>query len=334
MDKINLLINLPTGFFAHPVFATPLARMERFAHIRKTSHNTPEEIVDDLAWADAVLMWSWPVLTNELLAQSPRLRFSAQLDISRSGAEVALARNFPISVARRAFSPAVAEMALTLTLALLRKTSQYHAAMHTGTESWVNSFPDDIDPEERELTGRPVGIIGFGAVGQRFGELLAPFHCPLRIYDPFLPEAIVEKFGAEKTDLPTLLRESDVVTLCAASNAGTAKLLGAAEIGLLRPQAVLVNVARAALVDTDALITRLQQGDLFAAIDVFDQEPLPADHPLRTLPNAFLTPHRAGGTIASVDRILNMLIDDLEAFLADRPRTYALQASWLPALDG
>lgn len=334
MEKINLLVNLPAGTFQCPQLDGAFARLERIAHLRKTSHDTPEQIIGDLKWADAILMWSWPTLTHELLDQAPRLRFSAQLDIGREGAEVALARKFPVSVARRGWSPAVSEMALTLTLAMLRKTSAYHATMRVGTEKWVGAFPTDIDPDERELTGRSVGIIGFGGVGQRFGELLAPFRCPIRVYDPFLPDAIAEKFGAQKTDLHTLLSKSDVVTICASSNSGSVKLIGAAEIALLRPGTVFVNVARAAIVDTNALIARLQQGDICAAIDVFDQEPLPADHPLRALPNACLTPHRAGGLFASIERIFDMLTTDLEAFLEGRPLKYPVLESMLPALDG
>jgi len=97
---------------------------------------------------------------------------------------------------------------------------------------------------------------------------------------------------------------------------------------------VLVNVARAALVDTGALVDRLRRGDLYAAIDVFDKEPLEADSPLRDIPNAFLTPHRAGGILASVQRTVSWLADDLEAHLAGRPRTYALVEAMVPSLDG
>ncbi len=101
----------------------------------------------------------------------------------------------------------------------------------------------------------------------------------------------------------------------------------------MRPNVVLVNVARAVLVDTSALVERLKCGDLFAALDVFDKEPLELDSELRLLPNAYLTPHRAGGIMASVQRILNYLIDDIEAVISERPRQHALMESMLPSLD-
>ena len=333
MHKINLLVNLPAGFFTAPVLAAAFARLEKSAVLRKTSHNTAAEIEGDLAWADAVLMWSWPMLTHELLDKVPRLKFSAQLDVAQRAARIALDRKFPVSVARRGWSPAVAEMTLGLILAALRKISLYHAAMRAGTESWVRNFPQDIDADERQLTGRPVGIVGFGAVGRRLAELLAPFQCGLRIHDPFLPDEIAAQFRAAKVSVAELIKCSDVVVLCAASNPGTARLLGPAEIAAFRKGAVLINVARAALVDTAALLARLRLGDMYAALDVFDKEPLAAEAPLRALPNAFLTPHRAGGILASVERILGQLSDDLEAHLAGRQRQYALSEAMLPSLD-
>jgi len=334
MEKIKLLVNLPPAFHTSPVVTPVYRRLGRFARLRKRSHDTPEQVLPDLKWADAVLMWSWPALTHELLEAAGGIRFSAQLDIGGEAARVALERGLPVSVAKGAWAPAVAEMALALTLTTLRKVSDYHAAMSRGKEQWVRALPADVDPDERELTGRSVGIIGFGSVGRRFRELLVPFRCDVRVYDPYASDAVLKRAQVKRTGLMELLRRSEVVELMAASNEGTRHLLGAKHIAVLRKSAVLVNVARAALVDTDALIERLKQRDLYAAIDVFDREPLPRNHPLRRLPNVHLTPHRAGGLLASVDRILNWLVDDMEAFLAGEKRKYALTKKMLPALDG
>jgi len=162
---------------------------------------------------------------------------------------------------------------------------------------------------------------------------LAPFGCRVLAVDPFVPAAAVRKAGARRVTLEACLRSSDIVVLAAASNPGTRHLIGRRQVAALRKGSLLVNVARAALVDTDALIRRLRKGDMAAAIDVFNQEPLPSDHPLRRLPNAYLTPHRAGGTMGSVNRILTWLIDDTEAFVAGRPLRYPLTEAMTPALD-
>jgi len=333
MSHPHLLINLPPGFCRTPSLTSRFDRLSERFEVVRTSHDTAEQILPDLEIADAVLMWSWPVLDDALLDLAPALQFAAHLDISQRGARAALARRLPVSVGRAAFSPAVAEMALTLALTALRQVSTFHAQMRAGTEPWVASFPDEIDGRERQLSGRRVGIIGFGRIGRRFHELLAPFHCQVGVYDPYVPESGVTGAGATLMSLDELVATSEVLVLCAASNEGTRHVLGADQIAAIPKDAVLVNVARAALVDTDALVARLRQDDLTAVVDVFDTEPLPADHPLRLLPNALLTPHRAGGVMESVYRILDWLTDDLIAHFDGRPRSWALTESMVAALD-
>jgi phosphoglycerate dehydrogenase-like enzyme len=176
--------------------------------------------------------------------------------------------------------------------------------------------------------------VGFGRIGRRLAELLGPFDCRVATYDPFLPDEMVQRHGARKLELDELMATSEVLVVCAASNPGTRALIGPKQIEALRRGAVFVNVARAALVDTDALIERLRRGEIYAALDVFDREPLEIDSPLRSLNGAFLTPHRAGGVLESVGRTVSYLADDFEAFLDGRPLTYALEERMIPSLDG
>lgn len=329
----NILVNLPEGFFSSQPAAGLIQRLDTLGSVRRRSHNRPDEIMEDLAWADALLMWSWPVLDDALLSHATQLKAAAMLDISRAGAEAALRQGLPVSVGRSAFSPAVAEMALTLLLTCLRRTSVFHDEMRQGTEPWVSRFPDEIDPLERELTGQTVGIVGFGRIGQRLAELLAPFRCQILAVDPYVPNPILTHLGAERVSIKEAAQRSDALVICAASNDGTRKLLDQDTISSMKKDAVLVNVARAALADTSALIERLERGDLIAALDVFDQEPLPKDHRLRRLPNAFLTPHRGGGINASVVRILNLLIGDLDEHFQGRPFKSPLTQSMISSLD-
>jgi len=332
--KIRLLVNLPPGLFACRELRPALQRLAKLATVRRRSHNSAAEIENDLAWAEAVIMWGWPVLTEELLVKAPNLRFAGHLNLNQAGARAELEHGLVVSEARRGWSPAVAEMALALILGGLRKTSDYHAAMRVGEERWVRSFPLDIDPTERQLTGRSVGIVGFGGIGQRLAELLAPFCVDLKAYDPFLPKSVAKRYGAKLVGLMELARTSEIVVLCAANNPGTHHLFGRREIAALPKNALLVNVGRAWLVDMKALEKRLRKGDLFAALDVFEKEPLPKDSPLRTLKNAWLTPHRAGAPMESVVRIVTMVVDDFEAFLRRKPLQHALTLDVLHCLHG
>ncbi len=330
---MNILVNLPNGFFVSPHVNPEFDRLRALGEVRCTSHNDASEITADLAWADAVIMWSWPVLTDDLLDLSPQLMYRGHLDLNQAGAQIALMRGVPVSISRSGFSPTVAEMALSLILSCLRRLSDYHAQMRSGLEHWVSQIPADLDPLERELTGASVGIVGLGNVGRRLAALLEPFDCRIAAFDPYLDDAAFAKASTIKRDLDNTIGESDIVVICAASNEGSAKLFDARRIALLPPNAVFVNVARSALVDTDALAARLAKGDLIAALDVFDTEPLPLDSPLRSLPNVFLTPHRAGATITSVRRILDYLIDDLEAVIAGKARQHPLKQTMISGLD-
>lgn len=333
-DKPNLLVNLPSGFFGAPQLQAIFGRLESLANVRRTSHDTPEQIQDDLAWADAVIMWSWPCLDQRLLDKAPRLRFAGHLNVTQTGARACLKRGIAVSEARHGWSPAVAELALGLILTGLRKISHLHLAMRQGTETWLDfgGQATNVDPDERQLTGRSVGIVGFGRIGQRLAELLGPFHADLRAYDPYLPPGVAEKYGAKLVALPELFGSSEIVVLCAANNAGTEHLVGKKEVDALCRGAILVNVARASVVDMNALLARVEKGEIYAMLDVFEQEPLQADSPLRRLPNAFLTPHRGGGIMESLQRILGMVVDDYEAFLTGGERRYPVTEETMNSL--
>ena len=331
---MNILVNLPEAYYRAPAMRPIWRKLRPLGPVRFRSHNTPEPMARDLAWAEAVLMWSWPPPTRESLVGAPKLRFSGHIDLRRYSAEAMFERGIEISVVKRCWSPAVSELALALILACLRRTSSHHAAMWRGQETWlgVGDLPGQTN-NERQLTGRTVGIVGFGAIGRRLAELLAPFHVSLLVHDPFVPPAALEAAGARSVSLLQMMRASDVVVLAAAANSGSKHLIGRKEIAALPRNAVFVNTARAALVDQTALLGRLKKGDLYAALDVFDREPLPKNSPLRRLPNLYMTPHRAGGIVESVQRAATMLVDELTAFSKSQPRRHALTPEMVSSLD-
>lgn len=325
--KIRVLINLPEHILSDPNFKTVFQRFSRNAAVRKRSWNTLAEIEPELSWPDAIIMWAWPALTDDMFAKAKRLRFIGHINDVRPMAEAEFRKGLAVSEARRGYSPAVAEMALTLILAGLRQTSRYHMAMRAG-ESWPQY------PHQRQLAGRPVGIVGFGGIGQRLAELLAPFQCTIRTFDPYIPKAVAQERNAKLSPLKELIERSEIVVLCAANTKEATHLVGKKEIALLQKNAVLVNVGRSLLIDMNALAARLKKGDLIAMLDVFDKEPLEIDSIFRTLPNTYLTPHRAGGIPESYIRILNMLADDLDAWRQNRERKYALTEKDLTSLAG
>lgn len=324
---IKLLVNLPEGFFETPQLKSAFDRLAGIATIERTSCNTPEEIAPHMVDKDAIIMWAWPNFTPEMVTAAPNLGYVGYINLASEGARACLERCIAVSEARHGWSLSVAELALTLILAGLRRTSHYHAAMRAGTESWTSNdrFPSKVDPLERRLTGRKVGIVGFGGIGKHLARILAPFDCDIVTYDPFLPEAVAIEKGVKLVGIDELIDHAEIIALCAATTDSSKHLFGKAELDRIQPGTVFVNVSRSALIDTPAFIERLKKNDITALIDVFDEEPLPIASPLRQLPNVYATPHRAGGILESIQQILGMLTDDLEAHLAGRTRKYPLR---------
>jgi phosphoglycerate dehydrogenase-like enzyme len=331
--ETRLLINLPSGFFVSSELKPIFDYLEQIATVRKTSHNTQEEIIGDLSWAEAVIMWAWPKFSEEMLEKCSDLKFVGHINGTQTSIKNCFKKGIAVSEARHAYSEIVAEMALGLILSGFRKISQYHMDMRNGTEKWINGSPQLIDPRERRLAERSVGIVGFGRIGQILSAFLRPFNTPITIYDPYLPEEVLKKFNVKKVStVLELVNNSEVVVLCAANNKGSEKIFGAKEIEALRKDALVVNVGRASLVDMPAFIERLKHGDITAMLDVFDVEPLEADSPLRSLKNAYLTPHRAGGVIDTQIIALRDLSYDFEAFFDGRERRSVLTEEMLTSL--
>ncbi|WP_316959428.1 NAD(P)-dependent oxidoreductase [Streptomyces sp. TRM68367] len=178
--------------------------------------------------------------------------------------------------------------------------------------------------------GRRVGVIGASRIGRRVLELLRPFDLSPALTDPYVDEATAAALGAPLLPLDDLLRTCDIVTIHAPETPETHHLVGRRELALMPDGAVLINTARGALVDHDALVAELRTGRLAAILDVTDPEPLPGDSPLYDLPNAFVTPHLAGSQGNELARLGQTVAEEAERLLAGGELAYAVD---LAALD-
>lgn len=179
-----------------------------------------------------------------------------------------------------AYAQAVAEYSLGLAIDLARGISAQDAAMRQGEEMYVN----ESNRGAVLLHRASVGILGYGNLGRRLHRLIQPFHNQVRIYYPWLPPAVVEDEGGIAATLEEVLSASEFIYVFATATADNANLLDATNLSLLRPDARIILVSRAALVDYEALYERLAEGRLYAAIDVWPTEPLPADSPSGSSP--------------------------------------------------
>jgi len=205
-----------------------------------------------------------------------------------------------------------AELTLGLILAAARHIPAGDASIRAGR------FQEGVGAG-LDLAGRTLGIVGLGRIGQcmaRYGQALG-----MRViaWSQNLTAETATAGGATLVDKETLLREADVVTLHLVLSPRTRGILGAGDLARMKPGAILVNTSRGPLVDEPALIEALRAGRIRAALDVYDREPLPADHPLRSLPNTVLTPHLGYTTVETFEEFYSQSIENALAFLDGSP---------------
>ncbi|MBI2193164.1 MAG: hypothetical protein HYU36_14385 [Planctomycetes bacterium] len=289
---------------------------------------TDEEFCQAAREAHGLMKWGdrTPVLTPRLLEQLPALRivglwgdrFSKEIDF-----ESARQRRITITdVSNIASSQPVAEWVLALVLACLRNAGEVFSRMIEGTEQWAVTLNAEF--VNGELTGRKVGLVGCGHVGQRLIELLGPFHVQLRVCDPFLPEETVARLGIQRADLPHVIRHAEILVIQVPHTPSTKGMIGERELNLLRRGSILISCCRGPVIDHQALLRKLQKREIIAGLDVFDPEPLPKDSPLRKLPNVFLSPHIAWYAPDAFPRYFDMMVDEFERFFSGQPIHYEL----------
>jgi phosphoglycerate dehydrogenase-like enzyme len=203
-------------------------------------------------------------------------------------------------------------MALAMALAGARSVAAGDAAIRSGTERMVW---EGGNQGTFLLWDQPVGFIGFGNIARTLQALLAPFRCPIRVYDPWLTDAYLKTHGVQPADLDTVLSTSQVVFVLAGPSEANRGLLNRQRLERIRNGAVLVLISRAHLVDFEALTDMAAEGRFHAAIDVFPTEPIPAGARIRSTPNTTLSAHRAGGDARGCQFIGAMVVNDLEAIL-------------------
>ncbi len=205
----------------------------------------------------------------------------------------------------------VAEHAIGMMLALLKRVPEAHLAMRAGRAMPREQFMG------RELAGRSVGLVGLGHIGTRVATILKAFGCRVIAVDPFLDHATCADRNAEKVEWPELLAESDIVSVHAPLTRLTRGLFDAEAFAAMRRGAVFVTTARGGIHDENALLEALRSGRIAAAgLDVWDEEPPPADHPLLAHPAVLASQHIAGVTFESRERVARMAAEAFSAISA------------------
>jgi phosphoglycerate dehydrogenase-like enzyme len=243
-------------------------------------------------------------LPTETLVQAAgnRLKLVQLMSVGYDRFNLAGARQarLPVAVNGGANAIAVAEHAIMMMLATLKRVHELDAAVRSGGWRSAATGADRV----YELWHSTVGVVGLGRIGQEVAKRLAGWEATIVYYDPYrLSPERERELGVRYVELDELLRTADVVTVHVPLNAKTHHLIDAESLSIMKSTAVLVNTARGELVDEEALVTALRERKILGAgLDVLSQEPPPADHPIFELPNALLTPHTAGPTWQSFPR--------------------------------
>lgn len=297
---------------------TAFERLRGVGDVEHLALPSEEELTAALADADAVLVRTYTQVTKRVLQAAPHLKVVGRggVGVENIDVQAAAARGITVVHTPAAATEAVAELTVGLILALERKIITGDARVHA----------DDFAAARHEAIGRELGqctlgIIGMGRIGRVVGRIASTGFGTRVVYNDIIDVGPLD-FPAESMSKPELYAAADVVTLHVTLTNLTRGLIDAEALAHFKPTTTLINTARGAVLDGAAVAAALHDGRLAgAAIDVFDPEPPPPDHPLRSAPNVILSPH-AGARSPRGQARMNNVVDDVIAVLEGRPPRY------------
>jgi D-3-phosphoglycerate dehydrogenase len=292
------LSNRPRVLVSDPIHHAGIALLREHAEVDQVTHDDNAAIAAAMRHADAVIVRALKV-TPGLLDAAPRLKAVVKHGSGVNDIDIPAASDRGIVVANTAGganASAVAEGAVTLMLAVLRRVPEAHEAVTAGR------YAMRWDLDLGDLTGRVLGLVGFGRIGRATARICAGgFGMPVLAYDPLVAPQAMREAGVEPVaELMELMRRADVVSIHAPLTETTRHMIGARELAAMKPDSILVHTSRGGIVDEAALAAVLQAGSIWGAgIDVYETEPPPQDNPLLKAPRTVLSPHMAGSTDSS-----------------------------------
>jgi glyoxylate reductase len=280
---------------------------------------TPEELDALLDGCDGAITLLTDQIDGSVLDRHPGLRVISNFAVGYDNIDVPAASERGVLVCNTpdVLTNATADHTWALLLAAARRIPESIAYVRDG--KWKTWGP--LLLLGREVSGATIGIVGLGRIGKEVAKRARGFDMRVLAFDPFQDAAFAREHDVTYVPLEQLLAESDFVTLHVALTPDTQHLIGAAELGRIKPTAILVNASRGPVVDTAALVDALRNGSILgAALDVTDPEPLPSVHPLVNMTNCIVVPHTASATVQTRDRMAELAAQNLLAGLrGERP---------------
>lgn len=270
------------------------------------------------ARTDLVVTTTRSLVGREVLAAAPRLHAVVFPTIGTESVDLDAASEMGIAVANGPTPENFNSMAESTVLVMLALLYDLH-----GTERVLReNLPRPSTMKARMLMGKTVGLVGLGRIGRGVLERLRGWNVRVLVFDPYV-KADTLPAGAEPAELDTLLSSSDIVSIHTTLTDETRHIINARTLARMKPTAYLVNTARGGMIDEVALVTALARRQIAgAALDAFESEPLPPDHPLRGLDNVILTPHMVGHTQEIFDAIPTTAMENIDRLLRGEPPLY------------
>ncbi len=267
---------------------------------------------------DTVMIFGQTDMPRERLDKAPRLKAIINVEsnfLPNIDYQACVERGIWVITPASAFASPVAEASLAMALDLARGVTAADRDFRQGVER----YGLEGNEETFRFAGAPVGLIGFGDLGRELRELIRPFRNTVRVFDPWLPNEIIERLDCEPSTLEEVLRESQVVFVFASVTSENQGFIGAKEFAIMRPGAAFLLMSRAAVVDFPAMIEAAQSGRIKVATDVFPDEPVAADDPVRQANGVLLSAHRTGGTRDAFYALGSMAVADAELIMKGLP---------------
>ena len=286
---------------------------------------TEDELAGNIRGMDiCITHWGSPKITAEVLENADKLKLVAHCagSVFNIVCPEVYEKGITVVGANKVMAKAVAEGTLAYILALGLKIHKYTEITRSG--GWKKGFEEYGDM--KSLVGKTVLLVGFGDIGKYVYDFLVPFENRILVYDPYLKDEIKMDYPSIDftDDLDAAIGAADIISLHASKNPGTDFLINRKRIDMMRNGTLFINTARGSIVDQDYLTETLTTGRISAALDVFQEEPLPAGHPLRNMPNVICMPHVSGSSV--VTEYAETMVREIRNFLEGNELEYEISA--------
>jgi phosphoglycerate dehydrogenase-like enzyme len=331
--KLKILVTMPKGHVRDSFFPDIVVKeLESIAYVEWNDTDTQlrgEELKRRITDVDVCMTgWGSSRYDKDLLETAERLRVVAHTGGSVAGivSDYLYDRGITVVSGNQLYAESVAEGTIAYILTALRMIPYYSGEMQKGIWAKTGVYYNE------GLLDQKIGLVGFGAVAKFLVPMLEPFRTEIKVYDPYVSDEVLLSYGVKRASLEEIFTTSKIISIHAAKTPDTYHLIGRELLQAIPDNALLVNTARASIVDTAALEGELAKNRFKAVLDVYDVEPLPADSKLLNLPNVILMPHMAGPTVDRRKLVTLALIEDIQRIYEGKEPKLAINRKYAMAM--